>query len=144
MAFNMKIMLVGSMKFAHEMVDIKKRLQEMGYESYLPFGTEPHLNDKTFVDRLGDNLDHVIKEDIMWKNFDQVAKSDGILVINNRRNNVDGFIGISALMEMGIAFYLKKKIYLLNPYPSFEDHRWAQEVACMQPIVLNGDLTKII
>lgn len=132
------------MKFAKEMVDIKEQLQELGHDLYLPFGMDSHLNDNTFVDRLEDNLEWVIKEDIMWRNFDQVAKSDAILVINNKRNNIDGFIGISALMEMAIAFYLKKKIYTLNPYPPFKDHRWAQEVACMQPIVLRGDLTKVI
>lgn len=144
MAFNMKIMLIGSMKFAQEMLDIKEQLKKIGHDSYLPVGMGSHLKDKTFVDRLGDNLEWVIKEDIMWKNFDQVAKSDAILVVNNTRNNVDGFIGISALMEMAIAFYLKKKIYILNPYPPFENHRWAQEVACMQPTVLNGDLAKVI
>jgi len=42
---------------------------------------------------------------------------------------------------MSFAYILKKKIYLLNPIP---DMIYTDEIIAMHPIVLNGDLTKIL
>ena len=140
----MKIMIIGSMKFAEDMVKIKRQLDELGHEASIPVGTEPHLKDKDFVDNLDDNLEFCITNDIMRKNFQKVADNDAVLVLNYKRNNVEGYIGISALLEMGVAHYLRKKIFLIQHTPSFDDARWAHEVAIMQPTVIKGDLTKII
>jgi hypothetical protein len=42
---------------------------------------------------------------------------------------------------MGHAFGLGKKIYLLSPIPDMD---YKVEMHAMQPIVLNGDLEKIV
>ena len=139
----MKIMLVGSMKFVKEMVKIKKELKENGHEVLTPVGIVPHLRDESFVDDLDRNLTFCINNDIMRKNFKEVSKADAVLVVNNTRNNIDGYIGASALLEMGIAYYLRKKIFLLNNIPNYNNVRWAHEVAIMQPVIIKGDLKKI-
>lgn len=139
----MKIMIIGSMKFAEDMVKIKKQLDELGHNASIPVGTEPHLTDKEFVDNLHDNLEFCIAHDIMRKNFEEVSKNEAVLVLNYKRNGVEGYIGISALLEMGVAHYLKKKIFLMQHTPNYKDARWAHEVAIMQPKVIEGDLTKI-
>ena len=41
---------------------------------------------------------------------------------------------------MSAAFVLEKPIYLLNPVPH-QDNR--EEILALEPIVVNGDLTKI-
>lgn len=79
----------------------------------------------------------------MRKNFAQVAKNDAVLVLNYKRNGIEGYIGIAALLEMGVAHYLKKKIFLVQHAPSSKTARWAHEVAIMQPTIIKGDLTKI-
>jgi len=43
-------------------------------------------------------------------------------------------------MEMGLAFFLKKKIYLLNQIPELS---YKEEVLGMRPIILGGDFSKI-
>jgi hypothetical protein len=139
----MNIMLIGSMKFAKDMVNIQKDLVLLGHKVDLPIGTEPHLTDETFTDSLQENFEWCIKHDIMRRNFQEVARHDAVLVVNQKKNNIDGYIGVSALMEMAIAHYLSKKIFLLHPTPSFETHRWAHEVAIMQPVVLDNDLKKV-
>ncbi|MDO8657469.1 MAG: hypothetical protein Q7K55_01915 [Candidatus Levybacteria bacterium] len=139
----MKIMICGSMAFAKDMVKIKNQLAKMGHQANLPHGTEPHLKDKEFVDKLDDNYEYCIKNNIMKKCFDQVAESDAVLVLNLTRNGVDGYIGVSALMEMGVAHHLNKKIFLFNKIPDYKNQRWAHEVSIMQPKILDGDLTKI-
>lgn len=139
----MKIAIIGSMKFANDMVLLQKNLNSLDHQAAIPIGTEPHLKDKDFVEDLDANLKFCIENNVMRDNFDQVSKSDAVLVLNKRRNGIDGYIGISALLEMGIAHYYKKKIFLMYPTPHYKDARWAHEVAIMQPVVLNEDLTKI-
>lgn len=139
----MKIAIIGSMKFAKDMVKLKNELDKLGHQSSIPVGTEPHLKDKDFVENLEQNLKFCIENNVMRDNFFHVAKHDAVLVLNKRRSGIDGYIGISALLEMGIAHYHKKKIFLMYPTPHYKDARWAHEVAIMQPVILNGDLSKI-
>ncbi len=139
----MKIAIIGSMKFAEDMVKIQQQLTDLGHEAAIPVGTEPHLKDKEFVENLDDNLAFCITHDIMRRNFQQVANSDAVLVLNYKRNDIEGYIGVSALLEMGVAHFLRKKIFLIQETPNFNDARWAHEVAIMQPIIIKGDLRKI-
>lgn len=139
----MKILLIGSMAFVKDMVELREALKKMGHDASIPVGSEPHIEDNSFVDNLEDNLEFCIKHGIMKKNFDEVARQDAVLVVNKPRNNVNGYIGTSALLEMGIAHYLGKKIFVLNELPHYRNHRWAHEVAIMQPVVINNDLRKI-
>lgn len=140
----MKIVICGSMAFAKEMVKVKNQLDELGHDAKLPHGTEPHLTDKDFVEKLDENYEYCIKNNVMKKCFDQIAGSDAILVLNLTRNGISGYIGVSVLMEMGVAHHLNKKIFLFNKIPHYKNQRWAHEVSIMQPLILSGDLSKIM
>ena len=52
-----------------------------------------------------------------------------------------GYVGGNTLIEIGLAFYLKKKIYILNNVSS--EISYKQEIMGMSPVFLNGDLNKI-
>jgi predicted RNA-binding protein with PUA domain len=43
-------------------------------------------------------------------------------------------------MEMGLALFLNKKIFLLNPIPDMPSK---EEIIGVNPVILDGDLTKI-
>lgn len=131
------------MAFVKDMATVQKQLEKLGHTASIPVGTEPHLKDETFVDSLEANLQFCISEDVMRKNFKEVTNNDAVLVLNKKRNNIDGYIGVSALLEMGIAHFHGKKIFLYNTPPDYHEVRWAHEVAIMQPVILNGDLKKI-
>lgn len=139
----MKILIIGSMAFAKDMVKIKNKLIALGHEANIPYGTEPHLKDLKFVDSLEENMKFCIENDVMRENFREVAKHEAVLVLNKKRNGIEGYIGVSALMEMAIAHYLGKKIFLWNPVPHYNNVRWAHEVAIMQPVVIDKDLSQI-
>ena len=62
------------------------------------------------------------------------------MIANYDKNNIKGYIGGNTLMEMGLAFFLKKKIYLLNEIPELS---YKEEILGVLPIILNGDLSKI-
>lgn len=139
----MKIMICGSMTNAKQMIDLMGRLEEHGHVVFLPPEIQLHLENPKFIDDLDANLKYALKNDIMMKGFNLINKSDGILVLNQRKNNINGYIGASVLMEIAIAYYLGKRIFLLNELPSIKKARWVVEVKLMRPIVLNGDLTKV-
>jgi hypothetical protein len=73
--------------------------------------------------------------------FDEIAISDAILFLNYDKKWISGYIGTSVLMEIGIAYYLDKKIFLTNP---IDQSQWyALEVLLAGPTIINGDLSLI-
>lgn len=52
-----------------------------------------------------------------------------------------GYVGGNTLIEIGVAFFLGKSIYILNPVSS--ELSYKQEIMGMKPVFLNGDLKKI-
>ena len=131
------------MKFARDIVKLRDELLKLGHDAIIPYGTKPHLTDSTFADRLEDNMKFCIEEDVMMKNFKMIQDQDAILVYNKKKGDVDGYIGTSTLMEIGIAYFLGKKIFVMFNIPHFNEHRWAHEVTIMQPTFLKGNLGKI-
>lgn len=140
----MKIMICGSMHFAKEMMEAKKRLEEMGHEAEVPCDTQKFIDEPDFTtDNHEENHKHCIENDIIRKCFNTIAESDAILLLNYPKNDIDGYVGASGLMEIGLAYHLGKKIFLLNPPPRLEEAKYTHEILIMQPVILNGDLGKI-
>ncbi len=82
---------------------------------------------------------YAYKEKIMRDHFALIAKSDAILVTNFEKNAKPNYIGGNVLMEMTVAFYLKKPIYILNSAP--EDSPLIDEIMGVRPTFLHGDIT---
>ena len=139
----MKIMICGSMTFAKEMMDTKRKLEALGYVVLAPLDVESHIENPKLVDDLDLNYKHAVEKNIMKKCFDLIAESDAILILNYLRNGVQGYIGASSLMEIGLGYYLGKRIFILNSLPKSSKFRWVHEVGIMQPVILNGELEKI-
>ncbi|MBI2442697.1 MAG: hypothetical protein HYV40_02170 [Candidatus Levybacteria bacterium] len=139
----MKIMICGSMAFSREMLATKKKLEAMGHTVNVPYDTVVHLADEKLVDDLDRNLIHARERDLMRQSFKLVAKSDAILVLNHKRKGIEGYIGTSALMEIGLAYYLGKKIFLLYDVPHHDRVRWAHEIRLISPVILHGDWSKM-
>ena len=131
------------MSFAKEMLEAQKTLQGMGHTAEVPCDTDMHIEKPEFIDNIDGNYVHCLEKDIVWKCFDLVAKADAILLLNYPKNNIGGYVGTSSLMELGLAYYLKKKLYLLYPFPDPNKIRWAHEVSIMLPVILNGDLKNL-
>ena len=78
---------------------------------------------------------------LMRNHFNKIASSDAVLVVNDEKNGIAGYIGANVLMEMGLGFYLGKPIYVLNGVS--EDMPVYEEVRAMNCDILGGDLSKI-
>ncbi len=147
----MKITICGSIAFIDDMVAIKKDLETLGHQAYIP--------PVSIVDDQGKPLDvkeyykmrHTEidpqswiwdkKKEAMLLHFDKVAQADAILVLNMDKNGVAGYIGPNTFMEMGLALYLNKKIYIYNPLPTASPYY--EELLGCKGTVLAGALKNI-
>jgi len=151
---NMKITICASIKFYPEILDIKKQLEDLGNQVLIPphevknesgdfIPVEEYYKIRKSMVESGDNDDWVWQrksEAIKW-HFDKIDKSDAVLVLNLDKNKIANYIGGNTLVEIGLAFWLKKPIYLYNPIP--EEVSYYEEIKGMQPIVINQNLSLI-
>lgn len=138
-------MICGSMHFAKEMLDAKETLEKKGHEILLPTDIHecfinPNLKGEFDSDHEKE-LRHCIERNLLMDGLQKISECDAIVHLNYDKNEIPGYIGTAGLMELGVAFFLKKKIYLLYPYDKTQ--KYAVEVELTQPIVLDGDLNKI-
>ncbi|MBI4176188.1 MAG: hypothetical protein HY518_03210, partial [Candidatus Aenigmarchaeota archaeon] len=134
----MKIKICGSMAFSREMIEAKKRLDSMGHAAEIP------CDAVTVAEGLYDNTDmeadfeHCVKNDVIRKDLKSLSECDAILVLNYPKNGINGYIGASTLMEIGLAYHLGLKIFLLNKPPPVEKARYSHELRIINPVVLYG------
>ena len=140
----MKIMVCGSITFSKQMIEAGEKLEKLGHTVLLPPDVDIHLENADLIDDLEADLKHCIETDVLRKSLKQIESADALLILNFPKNGINGYIGTSSLMELAIAYHFGKKLYLLNEIPSSSEARWAHEIRIMQPIILNGDLAKII
>lgn len=137
-----KIFLCASMNFYPTLLQIEDDLREKGFDVDIPVSAKTMKANNDFeVSHFKGVFSSEQKGKFIRENFVNIAGSDAILVINNEKNGVQGYIGANVLMEIGIAFYFKKKIYIWNQYP--ENSPYKDELVIFGAEVINGDLEKI-
>lgn len=131
------------MTFTDKILETKKNLEERGFEVLIPLETEELAKDINTIESFKVDLENGKETEILKKNFDELAKADSILTLNFDKRGIKGYVGPSALIEMGLAYYLGKKLYLWQEIPHWDEVPWGYEVRLMQPQVIDGDLSKI-
>ena len=137
----MKIAICGSLTFYKEMREVARMLKELGHIPIIPKSL-PLLEAGTFQKpkTVEERLAAESKYDFIREHFKNIEEADTALVVNPEHHGIAGYIGGNTFLEMGIAFYLGKKIYLLYPIPKMD---YELELAAMHPVVLDGDLSRI-
>ena len=146
----MKITLCGSIAFYDQMLEIKKKLEEKKHEVKLPPTEVKDENgnmisvkeyyQKRKTETSSNSWVWDRKKEAMKMHFNKVEWSDAVLITNFDKNNVTGYIGANTLLEMGLAFHLNKKIFLLKNIPEITNK---EEILGMKPTIINEDLGKI-
>jgi len=136
----MTITICASMNFLDKMAEAEKTLRKMGHQVLVPEGLTMVKKGWHVPKTTAGRIKAKIKYDFIKKHFEKIEKSQAILVLNYDKDGHENYIGPNTFLEMGIAYWLGKKIYLINPIPRF--YCW-EEVKAMRPVVLNGDLEKI-
>ena len=124
----MKITIIGNMSFLEKLKEAKEILEQRGNEVIVPE-----------KDPMPEPIPPSVKRKAMEKFNENLKQSDAILVMNYTKDGKENYIGANTLMEIGMAFILNKKIFVLNPFPEF----CKDELEAIEVQLLNGDLNKI-
>ena len=139
------IVICTSAAFYQHANEIAEELKKRGYMVVVPATAIIMKNDnnydvkriKTWYER---PKDVHIKQGRARKHFDEVEKGDAILIVNDDKPGKPTYIGPNTTMEWGLAYYLKKPVYLLNSVN--KDHNFYEEALGMATVI-DGDLSKI-
>jgi hypothetical protein len=147
----MKITICGSVAFQDKAIFIKKELEKLNHQVKMwPLEIknqkEQFISAKEYykIRKKAGNKNEWVwqkKAEAVMDHFNKVAWSEAILVLNYNKNKIKNYIGGNTLMEIGIAFYLKNKIFLLNQVPEIS---YKEEILGVRPIIINNDLSKIV
>lgn len=129
----MKITLCSSAKFFETLWNIKKSLEERGYEVLLPSMKDFH--------HLGEDSLAKIQCDLINEHFQKIDQSHAVYVANYDKNGIAGYIGGNSFLEMGLAFYRKIPIFLLNDIPQQVSYR--EELIALKPLVVGEDWDRL-
>ena len=121
----MKITIVGNMSFLEKFREAKEFLEKQGHKIIVPE-----------KDPMPEPIPPSVKKKAMEKFNENLKKSDAILVMNYTKDEKENHIGANTPMEMGMAFIIQKKIFVLNPSPEF----CKDELEAIEVQFLDGDL----
>lgn len=128
------ITLCGSMKVIDKIIEVGKSLKELGFDIRLP-----SLNETSDYSKMSRIEKAAHKKEMITRHLARIKESDAILVVNEPLKGIDGYIGSNTFLEMGFAFALRKKIFILNKVP---DQGNVEEILGLEPVELAGDLRR--
>jgi nucleoside 2-deoxyribosyltransferase len=135
----MRITICGSMAFSAEMVQAKAALETVGHQVVLPQLAEEYAAGERNM-QANESLAAKREHDAIRTHYREIKASDAILVVNITKHDTENYIGGNSLMEIGFAYVLEKKIFLLNSIPTMS---YTDEIVACDPIVLAGDYSQI-
>jgi len=130
------------MSFATEYLKVANELKTLWHDVSVPLWTEAFLKWERHNNWGSKELiEAEMQEQLNY--FEIMKNTDCILVTNYEKNWMKWYIWWWVFMEMSVAFYMRKPIFLLNQMPSEKDLRYVQEISIMKPIIIEWNLKKI-
>jgi nucleoside 2-deoxyribosyltransferase len=120
------------MKLKDRMLGLGNELKGSGYEV-----NYPSLNEVIDYTGMTQEQKKIQKGEMIRRHLERIKDSDAILVVNEKLKDIDSYIGMNSFLEMGFAFALGKKIYLLNEIPKQSND---EEILGLNPTSLKGNL----
>lgn len=139
----MKIMIACSTAFYDNIEEISKQLIKNGHEIIYPNGYNEEIEEKSYEEMTHQEYVNFFQNLYKLSNK-KVKEADALLVLNyskiKNENIQENYIGASTFLEMYEALMNNKKIYMLNDFPN---NMLTDEIKGFDPVILNGDLSKI-
>jgi nucleoside 2-deoxyribosyltransferase len=129
------ISICGSMKHSDRMVEIGHTLEQLGMKVFLP-----NIGENSDYSSLTEQEATEHKSRMIRDHLEKIKQSDAVLIVNEPLKSIDGYIGANTFLEMGFAYALEKKIYVLNPLPEQPN---IVELSGLQPVILKGNFLSI-
>ena len=130
-----KLLIHASLDFADKIISAKDYI-ENNFANYRVIF--PELTRYQYIrDVEGDDkMFTQIKNRLTIENMKNVEICDDLLILNYSHRNIENYVGGNSFIEMCIAFYLKKPIYLLNNIP--EHMPYTEEIKSFYPQVVHS------
>lgn len=136
----MKIFICASKYNYHKIPEIIPALEKTGHVLTMPNSyNQPFMEEE--IKKLSEEDYISWKQEMLRKDEENIKHQDAIFVLNLEKNGAPDYIGGATFLEIYTAFRLGKKIFLYNSIP---DCIFTDELHGMNPVILKGDLTKII
>jgi predicted RNA-binding protein with PUA domain len=137
---DMKIVICASISAAKKVVEIAEQLEKNGHEVMVPKDIEKYADGTLNMETPYESTQNKIKDDLIKGYFEKIKNSEAVLVVNLDKKGITNYIGGNTFLEIGFAYVLNKKIYLLNEIPEIS---YKDEIIAMRPMVISGDLENI-
>jgi predicted RNA-binding protein with PUA domain len=137
----MKIVICASMSAAKRVMDVADELEKMGHELIIPRNMEKYADGTLDMENAEESTQNKIEGDLIRGYFEEIKNCDAVLTVNEEKKGIVNYIGGNTFLEMGFAHVLGKKNFILNDIPEVA---YRDEIIAMQPVILNGDLKKIV
>jgi hypothetical protein len=136
----MKIFIICSKRFYERVPEVQIALEAKGHAITLPNSYDnPGAEDMM---RSQSQAEHAKWKGDMFRHSAQViGANDAVLVLNFEKNGIQNYIGGATFLEIYDAFRLGKKIFLYNSIP---EGMLADELAGFSPVIIGGDLEKVL
>ena len=140
------ITICSSASFYKDVLDITDQLKKSGYIVKIPkIALTMRKNNDFNVDHyktwFKDKNAFKIKKSLMDAHFKKVTEADAILVVNEEKKGLRGYIGGNVLMEMTLAYYHKKPIFIWDM--TDKKSSLYEEIIGINPIFINKNLNNI-
>lgn len=138
--------LCASASFYDKVIEYSYNLEEQGFRVILPstaakMRREGLGNDEVITNWSTTPVGYHGKALLIEEHFREIERGDAVLVMNFEKHGKPNYIGPNVLMEMAVAFYLHKPIYVLHDTP--KDSPLLDEILGLEPIFLRGDLSNL-
>lgn len=140
------ITLCSSASMYEKLIQIEKDLVKLGFNVLVPV-TARKMEEAGDFNITGEKVwmsdpsQFHQKTALMDTHFKKVEEGDAVLVVNLDKGDVKGYIGGNVLMEMMLAYWLKKPIYVWKKVDP--EHPFYEEVLGMNVKFLNEDLENL-
>ena len=137
----MKIGVIGSMQYTEKMLALRDELKALGHDAFVSGLADPFVG-KTDEEKEVIKIDQKLNSDAIREFWRLMQGADAMLVANYDKHGIKNYIGGNTLMEIGFAHVLDQKVFLLNPIPEIPYYQ--SEIEAIKPVILEGDLSKVL
>jgi hypothetical protein len=137
----MKIGIIGSMQYTEKMIEARDELIKLGHDAFVTNLASPFVG-KTDEEKEKIKIEQKNNLDAIREFWRLMQGADAVLVMNFDKHGVKNYIGGNTLMEIGFAHVLDQKIFLYNPIPEITFYQ--SEIEAVKPVIINGDLSKVV
>ncbi|MEI6379038.1 MAG: hypothetical protein WCO55_05240 [Candidatus Falkowbacteria bacterium] len=137
----MKIIICGSMAFSEQMLQLKSDLEAMGHEATVPHNAEKYVTRELSAENRQESTANKIAGNLIQEYYWAIRDADAVIIADYDKNGIKDYVGGNSFLEAGYAHALEKKLYFINGIPEMP---YSDELRALQPMVLMGDLSRIL